>query len=266
MYDNMEIDENVKDIPIDKIYVSKYNVRKRETDKDIDLLAKSIEKRGLLQPIVVVESGNNYELVIGQRRVLAFKKLGKKSIPALIKKISTSTDKVITSFTENIQRRDMPYRDKMEAAIELLSELKSKEAVAKELGISVQTVKSYLGYSAVPEEIKKMVDRGEISAQTATRITQRVENEQKAIAVAKLAKDVPNAYKRRLAIDIASKYPDKSQNEIQQLLEKMGKRYTMHFTTELFDRLKQASRTLKRDIDDIVFQAVDEWLETNQIA
>lgn len=262
----MLTEESIEDIPIDKISVSKYNVRKRETDKDIDLLAKSIEKRGLLQPIVVVEAGNNYELVIGQRRLLAFRKLGRKSITAVIKKINTNTDKIITSFTENIQRRDMPYRDKMEAAIGLLSELKNKETVAKELGISVQTVKSYLGYSAVPEEIKKMVDRGEISAQTAARITQRVEDEKKAIAIAKLAKEVPNTYKRRLAIDLASKFPNKSQNEIKQLLEKMGKRYTMHFSTELFERLRQASRILKRDIDDIVFQAVDEWLSTNQIA
>ena len=75
----------VKNIRVDHVFVSEFNCRKNLDDLDIEELANSIEKYGLFQDIVVFRRGKNlYELIIGQRRLLAFKLLGRKTILAKI--------------------------------------------------------------------------------------------------------------------------------------------------------------------------------------
>ncbi|GAI04140.1 unnamed protein product, partial [marine sediment metagenome] len=71
-------------LPLDKIDISISNVRKTNLKEGIDELANSIKEIGVQQPIVVSTKGERYELIIGQRRYLACKKIGKKEIPALI--------------------------------------------------------------------------------------------------------------------------------------------------------------------------------------
>ena len=75
----------VRDIQISKIVVSNQNVRKDlnagNEDTNLDDLANSIKEKGLLSPITVVQKGDTYELIVGQRRYLACKKLGFQKIP-----------------------------------------------------------------------------------------------------------------------------------------------------------------------------------------
>jgi ParB family chromosome partitioning protein len=71
-------------LPLDKIDISISNVRKSNPEESIDELAGSIKEIGVQQPIVVFPKGNRYDLMIGQRRYLACKKLGLKDIPAFI--------------------------------------------------------------------------------------------------------------------------------------------------------------------------------------
>ena len=79
----------------------------REELNDVDELAASIKRSGLLQPIVVrrLESGK-YRLVCGYRRYLACQKLGWEEIPARVIECDDVTEKILL-LTENIQRRDV---------------------------------------------------------------------------------------------------------------------------------------------------------------
>lgn len=259
-----------KKIPLDQITVSHLNVRQTDRSENIDELANSIRHVGLLVPISVYEEEGKYILISGQRRYLAFKKLCSTDprflkIPAIITKISNDIELQIRSFSENIQRRDLPYRDKMQVATILMSHYKDLSVVARAIGVTVPTVKSYLGYSAVPEEIKKLVDDNKLSPKTAVRIFQQIDDEQLAVEIANRVMQYPTAYERRLAISLARKYPDKTADEINELVTHIGPPVTLHFDPDVRDRLKKASNEFKLEEDDIIAQSVEEWLDKNGI-
>lgn len=252
-------------IKLDDAEVSELNVRKEDREEEIEQLAKSIDEIDLQQPVVAYKDKNKYKVIIGQRRLLAFKRLNRPSIPAIIVDVKDKYDAVVRSFSENIQRRDISYREKMDAATTLYAHYNSMDKVANLLGVTTQTVRSYLGYSAVPEEIKKMVDKGELSAKTAVRITQQIEDKSKAVEIAREVQEFPNNYQRRLMVDLAKKNPNKAPREIKKLVKQMGKPVVVHFSSEIKERLERASALISLEEEDIIELAVQEWLDRNQI-
>jgi ParB family chromosome partitioning protein len=246
---------------LDKIDISISNVRKTNLKEGIDELANSIKEIGVQQPIVVFTKGDRYELIIGQRRYLACKKIGKKEIPALIAVIKNKTEATIVSFSENIHRLDLEYRDKMQVAIELLSKLGSINKVAEHLGVSPQTVKNYIGYAAVPEPIKDMVSKGKLSVSTATRIIKNIPNEKQALDIAEKIKEIPRNEDRRKIIDIAKENPNKTPGEIVKIAksQNFGK-VTIDLTPRVANALSQACHKYESDPEDITSEALEEWL------
>jgi ParB/RepB/Spo0J family partition protein len=103
---------NVKNISIDRLVLGE-NVRKYIDEELIDNLANSIQKQGLLQPIIVKPGTDNKYLVIaGQRRYLACKKIGMESISCCI--INADDEKVV-QLVENLQRENLNLYDKAKA-------------------------------------------------------------------------------------------------------------------------------------------------------
>jgi len=249
-------------LPLDKIDISVSNVRKSNLEEGIDELANSIREIGVQQPVVVCQKEDRYELLIGQRRFLACKKLGLREIPALITIVKDETDATIKSFSENIHRLDLEYRDKMQVATELLNKFSSVNKVAEHLGVSPQTVRNYLGYAAVPEPIKKMVDEGKLSASTATRIAKNISDEEKAVKIAEKIKETPRSEDRRKIIDVARENPQKTPDEIfKTVKDQKFKRVTIDLTPRVADALEQACQKYKSDAEDITMEALEDWLK-----
>jgi ParB/RepB/Spo0J family partition protein len=155
-------------LPPEHIIVSEANVRS-EADARIGLseLKASIRELGLLQPIVVIEVGeNSYELIIGQRRFLAFSELNKEGVKGfetvdakVYAKGTDITEARIASIAENLQQRPLTEGDKERATTLLLKQLGKIGDVAQRLGYSVQIVSAWLDYeSIVPKSIRKYVD------------------------------------------------------------------------------------------------------------
>ena len=110
----------VKQISIDEVDVSEFNVRKNladgQQDSTIEDLARSIERQGLLSPITVFEKPNGRNaLVAGHRRLLACRHLGWDKIEAIVRDRMTEADATAISLVENVHRADMSPTDKARA-------------------------------------------------------------------------------------------------------------------------------------------------------
>ncbi len=73
-----------EEIPLNLIDIAEENVRKTKQKAGLEELKASIEKIGLIQPVVVIPDNGRFKLIVGQRRYLAFTELGKEKIPSLI--------------------------------------------------------------------------------------------------------------------------------------------------------------------------------------
>jgi ParB family transcriptional regulator, chromosome partitioning protein len=116
-------------------------------------LAASIERHGLLQPIVVRrrETGTPYEIVAGERRFRAFQSLGRETIPALM----TTGDPEELALIENIQREDLHPLDEASAVGRLMQRHGyTQEAVGRIIGKPRTTVGEIVSINTLPEWLK----------------------------------------------------------------------------------------------------------------
>ncbi len=162
----------VKEIPLASLVIGKNNVRLSDVGKDIDELANSIKKLGLLEPIVVcpAETPGKYEILTGQRRFLAHQRLGRESILAAVipDRVDETTAKVI-SLTENLMRRDMNRKDLITVCTALYKQYTTIKDVADETGLPASTVSLYVKYDRLKPELKELVDSGEVGMKEALR-------------------------------------------------------------------------------------------------
>jgi ParB/RepB/Spo0J family partition protein len=142
-------DENVKveDMPVEKIRQNPYQPRRTFDAGSEKELAASIQEHGLLQPIVVrrlTDSGQHlYELVSGERRLRAFKALGKNTIPAIVRAIKDTEMRTI-ALIENLQRENLNIYESIKSIYLLREELGNNELVAKALSKSVRTIERHI--------------------------------------------------------------------------------------------------------------------------
>jgi len=150
----------------------------------------------------------------------------------------------------------------MQVATELLRNLSSVEKVAKHLGVTAETVKNYLGYEAVPEPIKEMVEEGRFGASTALLICRKIADEEQAIGIAEKIKETPRSQDRRKIIDVARENPEKTPEEILKIVKKQKfKRITIDLSEGVADALARACDEYKSDAKDITKEALEDWLK-----
>ncbi len=101
-------------LDVEKIYPSPYQPRKTFEENSIDELSLSIVKYGVIEPILVRElKGSFYELIAGERRLKACKKIGIEKIPAIISHISEK-DSACMTLIENVQRERLNFIEEAE--------------------------------------------------------------------------------------------------------------------------------------------------------
>lgn len=159
----------VRDIKMSDIRVSDFNIRKDikagTEDTGLDDLAESIKDKGLLNPLIVRSlKDETYDLIAGQRRYLACKKLGWTVVPAIIRDVSDDTDVTILSLVENVHRADLNPMDKARAYQTIQDKYNDFNKVAKETGVSVSTIKKYLSLLKLSPAIQKKVSTNEGAA------------------------------------------------------------------------------------------------------
>ena len=138
-----------RNIEMSAIRVSDSNVRKNlaagTEDADITDLANSIKEKGLLSPVIVrTAPDGRYDLVAGQRRFLACRRMSMSTIPATIRDDLDDADATVVSLVENVHRADMNPIDKARAYQAILAKYGNVTRVAKETGVTAPTVRKYL--------------------------------------------------------------------------------------------------------------------------
>lgn len=158
-------------IEVDKIKVNPSQPRKDFDDKGLDELAQSILRHGILQPLVVskiekkFEGGKRveYQLIAGERRLRAAKKVGFLEVPAIIKD-SNEKSRLEMALIENIQRKDLNSLEKAEAFEKLKNDYDfTHEKIAERIGKSREYVSNILRLLSLDEEIKKAIRENKIN-------------------------------------------------------------------------------------------------------
>ena len=165
--ENVEIvtdNDKIVEIALEEIKKNPYQPRTYFNEEQLNELKDSIEKNGLLQPIVVKKAVKGYYIIAGERRFRAFELLGKKTIPAIIKEMSDE-EMMIFAVLENLQREDLSSLEEAESYKNLMDKMDlTQEELAKKLGKSRPYIANSLRLLKLPAEIKTELEKGIISA------------------------------------------------------------------------------------------------------
>lgn len=165
--ENNKRNKTIVRIPMEKIYTRKDQPRKNFDDKALLGLSQSIEKYGLLNPIVLRKNGIKYEIIAGERRYRASKLLGHKEIDAIIKNVDNKNIDIL-SIVENVQREDLTGLEEANAYNELCQNYNmTQDEVAKTVGKSRSYIANSLRLLKLDENSKRELQEGNISSSQA---------------------------------------------------------------------------------------------------
>jgi ParB family transcriptional regulator, chromosome partitioning protein len=152
------------EIPVEAVAPNPRQPRTTFEDEALDALALSIREVGVLQPIVVRQTGSGFELIAGERRLRAAKLAGLATVPAVIRE-SDDAESLREALIENIHREDLNPIELAEAFRELLEELGLKqETLAERLGMSRSHIANTIRLLQLPPEVQALLAEGRIQA------------------------------------------------------------------------------------------------------
>ena len=165
--ENVELttdNDKIVEISLEEIKKNPYQPRTYFNEEKLNELKESIEKNGLLQPIIVKKAVKGYYIIAGERRYRAFELLGRKEIPAIIKEM-TDEEMMVFAVLENLQREDLSALEESESYRNLMDKMSlTQEELAKKLGKSRPYIANSLRLLKLPAEIKNKLEQGLISA------------------------------------------------------------------------------------------------------
>jgi len=151
-------------IDISSIKTNPFQPRIDFDEEEIKGLAESIENQGLLQPVVVRQKENSYEIISGERRFRAFNYLKREKVPCIVKTKVTDREMLELALVENIQREELNEIEKAIAYQKLLLECNyTHDQLSKQLGKSRTAITNSLRLLNLPDEIQQMVRKEQIT-------------------------------------------------------------------------------------------------------
>ncbi len=207
--------------------------RKNFDDEKLIELADSIKEHGVIQPIIVTKKDNDYQIIAGERRWRASKKIGLKTIPAIVRSYDDKKTREV-SLIENIQRENLNPLETAKAIKELMDEHNmTQEDVSKSLGRSRSSIANTLRILNLDERVQEMIQMGKISEGHARTIAS-IDNPAKQY---KFALDIINS---ELSVRDAENYikENKSAQKTKAKSKQKGKFEII--TKDIEERLKQA--------------------------
>lgn len=149
--------ESVSYIKTELVRDNSLQPRTNYNDEKLESLKKSIKEKGVLQPILIRQKNDFYEVVAGERRLRAARALGFAEVPAIIKNVNDQ-EALVLALVENIQREELNPIEEAEAYKKLINEFNfTQEAVANSVGKDRTTVANLMRLLNLSDEIQKSI-------------------------------------------------------------------------------------------------------------
>jgi ParB family chromosome partitioning protein len=190
--------QEFRDIELKKIRPNRLNPRLDINIERLNELAESIKQIGILEPLILRPVDDGYEVVVGERRYRAAQQVGLESVPAMIRNY-TDEQVIELNLTENVQREELTAVEKGNCCKLLIekypAKYKSRQEIGTRIGISPETISTWLRLTEAPEELQKLVapagkagiprELGKIDYSTAAAITRQITEPERQVEVAK---------------------------------------------------------------------------------
>ena len=153
----------VQELPIDSIIANPRQPRKAFDNKALDDLSQSLKRSGVLQPVVVRRHGQQFEIVVGERRWRAARIAGLSHIPAVVRE-ATDAETLELALVENLLREDLNPMEEAEAYQRLLTEFAwTQDDLGQRVGKDRSTVANCLRLLKLPELIQADLRAGRLT-------------------------------------------------------------------------------------------------------
>jgi len=149
-------------LPVDLIDPNPEQPRRRFDPEQLQRLASSIVRHGVLQPIVVRRAGERYELIVGERRWRAARAAGLANIPAVISDVEPR-DRLELAIVENVQRHDLNPIELAHAYRALAETGATQEEIGQKVALDRSSVANHLRLLELPRELQADVEQGRLS-------------------------------------------------------------------------------------------------------
>ena len=160
----LEEDKNrVQPLLIEDIKPNPGQPRRQFSEPELKELTASIKRHGVLQPIIVVRSGNGYQIVAGERRWRAAKAAGLNNIPSIVRSLE-ELEQIELALVENIQREDLSPLEQAMSVYKLQHQFNLElEKIAEKLGKAPSTVSNISRLLQLPDDARQALEQGKIS-------------------------------------------------------------------------------------------------------
>ena len=193
--------ENVTELKISQIEPNKEQPRKAFDEEKLGLLADSIKKHGVIQPIIVKDLNNGfYQIVAGERRWRASRIAGLNKIPAIIRSYDELTTMQV-ALIENLQRENLNPIEEALSYKALLDDFSlTQEQVSEQVGKSRSAIANSIRLLSLPQKVREMLEASTLSSGHARAILSVNDEDAKLLLAEKI---VENALSVRQAEQLA---------------------------------------------------------------
>ena len=151
-------------VAIHEIVPNPEQPRRHFDDEALSLLADSIRRHGLLQPLVVRHIAGHYELIAGERRLRAAARAGLARVPVIVRE-ARAEDRLELALIENVQRENLTALEEAEAYRQLLDQHGlTQDELAERVGKSRPAITNTLRLLGLPDAVKAQLESGELTA------------------------------------------------------------------------------------------------------
>lgn len=150
------------ELPIERIRPNPEQPRRRFDPAELERLADSIRRHGVLQPVVVRAVDDGFELVVGERRWRAAQAAGRTTIPAVVADVAPR-DRLEIALVENVQRHDLNPIELALAFRALADSGATQESIGERVGFERSTIANHMRLLDLPREMQADVEGGAMS-------------------------------------------------------------------------------------------------------